>query len=53
VTLVLGIAALLRLRSDPSTLARAVAGAATVLGVLLIAVAAWFQAQVDTLPTSF
>jgi hypothetical protein len=53
VALVLGIGALLRLRPDPSTLARTVAGASTILGLVLIAVALWFRSQAAALPTSF
>jgi hypothetical protein len=53
VALVLGLGALLRLRPEPSTLAKTVAGASTVLGLLVVAVALWYRAQANGLPTSF
>jgi hypothetical protein len=50
VALALGVAALLRLPPAPSPLARATGGAATILGLLVVAVAAYGRWQASNLP---
>lgn len=52
-TLALGVAGLLRLPSQPSAFARAVAGASTLLGLLMVAITIWSSSQLDRLPDAF